>query len=114
MDIGWDQDEITFTLGLNISHNWNDDTMVISEEKLLGEAMACCLQLLATLSSGLTLTSITAHPPLTLDDESQSRSMVATLPYIETMTRPDSCYDGSTVDRPHLRKNGYCHPGALP
>jgi hypothetical protein len=34
MDMGWDLDEITFTLGLTISHNWNDDKMVISEEKL--------------------------------------------------------------------------------
>jgi hypothetical protein len=45
----------------------------------------------------MTLTSDTTHPPLNPDEESQYRSMVGTLQYIATMTRPNLCYAASKL-----------------
>jgi hypothetical protein len=67
---GRDLSEITtFALGLHISHNWDDDTITISQEKLVGEALACfgmlsCAPCPNPLPDGGTLTFVTAHTPL--------------------------------------------------
>jgi hypothetical protein len=81
---------------------WDDDTIAISQEKLIGEALArfgmlSCAPCTTPLPGGVTLTSVTAHPPFNPDEESRYRSMVGTLQYIATMTRPDLCYAASTL-----------------
>jgi hypothetical protein len=101
-----------FALGLHISHNWDDDTIAISQEKLIGEALArfgmlSCAPCTTPLSGGVTLTSVTTHPPLNRDEESRYRSMLGTLQYIATMTRPDLCYAASTREKFMVK-----HPGA--
>jgi hypothetical protein len=93
---GCDQEKASSALGLTIAQDTASGLIRISQEKLIQEAIhrydigeGPCK---TPFPLGAALTSATSLPPLSEEEASMYRSMVGTLRYCATMTRPGVCF----------------------
>jgi hypothetical protein len=102
--LGSDLGEARFALGLLIERDWAARTVSISQEKLIGEVLerfnlAEAAPSKCPLVPGPPLITDTTLPPLTEAESSLYRSIVGTIMYLGTMTRPDVSFASTQLAR---------------
>jgi hypothetical protein len=101
---GRDQGKLESVLGMAVSTDPHTGDIAICQEKLILDTInALCMPLQprvkAPMPAGLTLSTDTSQPPLTKEQRAIFQSIVGSLQYFATMTRPDLSYTAAALAR---------------
>jgi hypothetical protein len=99
-----DQGKLESVLGMAVSRNPHMGEIAICQEQLILDTinnlgMPLQPRVKAAMPAGLTLLTDTSQPPLTSEQRAKFQSIVGSLQYFATLTRPDLSYTAAALAR---------------